>query len=154
MIGLINMCVCMYTCMYTTISRKVVGKICTRQSRKVVWDMFNTLFLTTVAVEPTFVAFRNHSQTYFHGISCHSFKFLWKTVNSRPPTIPFGFVAFTLSDNLSRNSCICLPSKVWVDGIWPTVVFVEPIFFTLAALSSLMIRNEITANHASLRQTP
>ena len=66
----------MYTCMYTTISRKVVGKICTRQSRKVVWDMFNTLFLTTVAVEPTFVAFLYHSQTYFHGISCHSFKFL------------------------------------------------------------------------------
>ena len=32
-------------------------KMCTRQTRKVIWDMFNTLFLTTVAVEPTFVAF-------------------------------------------------------------------------------------------------
>ena len=32
-------------------------KMCTRQSRKVMWDMINTLFLTTVAVEPTFVAF-------------------------------------------------------------------------------------------------
>ena len=32
-------------------------KMCTRQSRKVIWDMINTLFLTTVAVEPTFVAF-------------------------------------------------------------------------------------------------
>ena len=43
---------------YTAISRKVVGKkMCTRQSRKVIWDMINTLFLTTVAVEPTFVAF-------------------------------------------------------------------------------------------------
>ena len=31
---------------YTAISRKVVGKMCTRQSRKVIWDMFNTLFLT------------------------------------------------------------------------------------------------------------
>ena len=30
----------------TTISRKVVGKMCTRQSRKAIWDMFNTLFLT------------------------------------------------------------------------------------------------------------
>ena len=30
---------------YTAISRKVVGKICTRQSRKVIWDMINTLFL-------------------------------------------------------------------------------------------------------------
>ena len=42
---------------YTAISRKVVGKMCTRQSRKVMWDMINTLFLTTVPVEPTFVAF-------------------------------------------------------------------------------------------------
>ena len=36
-------------------------KMCTRQSRKVIWDMPNTLFLTQytvpVAVEPTFVAF-------------------------------------------------------------------------------------------------
>ena len=38
--------------------------------------------------------------------ACHSFKFLWKTVNSKPPTIPFGVVACTLSDKLSRNSCI------------------------------------------------
>ena len=38
--------------------------------------------------------------------ACHSFKFLWKTVNSKPPTIPFEVVACTLSDNLSRNSCI------------------------------------------------
>ena len=29
--------------------------------------------------------------------------------NSEPPTIPFGTVAGTFSDNLSRNSCIyCL----------------------------------------------
>ena len=32
----------------TAISRKFVGKMCTQQSRKVVWDMINTLFLTTV----------------------------------------------------------------------------------------------------------
>ena len=32
-------------------------KMCTRPSRKVIWDMINTLFLTTVAVESTFVAF-------------------------------------------------------------------------------------------------
>ena len=33
-------------------------KMCTRQCRKVTWDMIDTLFLMTVAVEPTFVAFR------------------------------------------------------------------------------------------------
>ena len=32
-------------------------KLCTQQSRKVIWDMISTLVLDTVAVEPTFVAF-------------------------------------------------------------------------------------------------
>ena len=32
-------------------------KKCARQSRKVMWDMINTLFVTIEAVEPTFVAF-------------------------------------------------------------------------------------------------
>ena len=32
-------------------------KMCMQQSRKVIWDMIDTLFLTAVAVEPTFVAF-------------------------------------------------------------------------------------------------
>ena len=43
--------------LFTAISRKVVGKMCTRQPRKEIWDMSNTLFLTTVPVESTFVAF-------------------------------------------------------------------------------------------------
>ena len=38
--------VLIYTKYTATGSRKVVGKMCTRQSREVVWDMFNTLFLT------------------------------------------------------------------------------------------------------------
>ena len=59
---------------YTAISRKVVGKMCTRQSPKVIWDMINTLFLTTVPVEPTFVAFLQHSQTHFHGPSYQFFQ--------------------------------------------------------------------------------
>ena len=41
--------------LYTVNSRKVVGKICTPQSRMLIWDMIDTLFLTTFAVEPTFV---------------------------------------------------------------------------------------------------
>ena len=32
--------------------------------------------------------------------------FLWRTVNSKPLTIPIGVVACAFSDNLSRNSCI------------------------------------------------
>ena len=56
-------------------ARKVVGKMCTRQSRKVIWDMINTLFLTTVPVEPTFVSFstRKHISTAFR---TNSYKFL------------------------------------------------------------------------------
>ena len=62
----------------------------------------------TSAVVPTFLY---HSQTYVHGLSYHSLKLLWKTVNSKPPTIPFGFAACTLSDNLSQNSCIKLKGR-------------------------------------------
>ena len=32
------------------------------------WDMM------TVAVEPTFVSFLKHSQTYFHGLLCQFFQ--------------------------------------------------------------------------------
>ena len=42
---------------HTAISRRLSDKMCTRQSRKVIWDMIDTLFLTTVAVESTFDAF-------------------------------------------------------------------------------------------------
>ena len=45
-------------CVYIQLFRERLSeKLCSRQSRKVKWDMINTLFLATVAVEPTFVAF-------------------------------------------------------------------------------------------------
>ena len=69
--------------------------MCPRQSRKVISDMINTVFPDAVAFKPTFVAFLQHSRTYVHGLSCHSFKFLWRRVNSKPHTILFGIVAFT-----------------------------------------------------------
>ena len=91
---------------YTAISRKVVGKNvhATIPKGNVGYDQYTVP--DTVAVEPTFAKFIQHLQTYFHDLSYHSFKFLWKTVNSRPPTIHFAVVACTLFDNLSRNSCI------------------------------------------------
>ena len=64
---------------YTAISRKVVGKKCPRQTRKLIWDTISDTYLL---------------RTY-----------LWRTVNSKPPTIPFGIVACTFSDNFFRNSC-------------------------------------------------
>ena len=90
-------------------------KMCTRQSRKVIIIRYEQYTVPDiVAVESTFVAFLYHSQTYVHGLSCHSFKFLWRTVNSKPPTIPFGIVACTFSDSLSRNSCLRPATDLWV----------------------------------------
>ena len=94
----------MYTA--TVFRERLSEKMCTRQPQKVIWDLINTLFLMTVAVKPTFVAFHQHLRTYVRGLSCHSFKFLWRTGQTKPPTIPFGIVACTFSDNLFRNSCM------------------------------------------------
>ena len=90
---------------YTAISRKVVGKNvhATIPKGNMGYEKYT---VPDTALESTFVAFLYHSQTYVHGLSCHSFKFLWRTVNSKPPTIPFGIVACTFVDNLSQNSCI------------------------------------------------
>ena len=47
---------------YNHFEKSCRKKMCTRQSRMAIWDMINTLFLTTVAVEPTFVAFFSTSK--------------------------------------------------------------------------------------------
>ena len=47
------------------------------------------------------------------GLPYHSFKFLWRTVPSKPPTIPFRIVACTFSNNLSQNSCIKRTQHFW-----------------------------------------
>ena len=47
----------------------------------------------TVAVEVTFAA----SLGLANGLSWHSFKFLRRTMNSKPPTISFGIVAYSFS---------------------------------------------------------
>ena len=89
---------------YTAISGKVVGKNvhATIPKGNMGYDQYTVP--DTVAVEPTFVAFLQHSQTYVHGLSCYSLKFLGRTVNSKPPIIPFGIVASTFSDDLFRNT--------------------------------------------------
>ena len=97
---------------YIQLFRTGLSEKCARDSPKVSMGYVQYTFPVTVAVKPAFVAFLYHSQTYVHGFSCPSFKFLWKTVNSTPPTIPFAVVASTLSDNLSRNGCM---------HYWPSV---------------------------------
>ena len=92
--------------MFTAISRKVVGKNVHTSIPKGNMGYEQYTAPDAVAVESTFVAFLYHLQKYVHDLSCPSFKFLWRTVNSKPPTIPFRIVACTFSDNLSRNSCM------------------------------------------------
>ena len=43
--------------LYSCFKKNRRKKMCTRQSRKVIWNIINTLSFDTVAVEPTFVAF-------------------------------------------------------------------------------------------------
>ena len=55
-------------------------KLCTRQSRKVIWDMINTLVLDTVAVEPTFVVSfspRKHTSMASRAILWNFFEKQW-----------------------------------------------------------------------------
>ena len=58
--------------LHTAISRKVVGKNvhATIPKGNMGYDQYSVPDF--VAVEPTFVAFLQHSQTYVHGLECHS----------------------------------------------------------------------------------
>ena len=83
-------------------------KMCTRQSRKVIWDMFNTLFLTLQQSNLLLLlslSTRRHMSMASPAILSSFFQ---KPVNSRPPKIPCWVVECTLSDYLPRNSCICV----------------------------------------------
>ena len=61
--------------LYTAILRKVVAKVvhATIPEGNMGYDQYTVP--NTVAVELTFFAFHKHSQTYVHGLSCHSLKF-------------------------------------------------------------------------------
>ena len=71
--------------------KRLSKKMCTRQSRKVIWDVINTLSKLLLLLS---FSTRKH-------MSVAS-----SAVYSKPPTKPFGIVACTFSDNLSRNSCM------------------------------------------------
>ena len=53
---------------------KLSEKMCTRQSRKVIWDMIDILFLTTVAVEPTLFLSVSTRKHIFMARSCQFFQ--------------------------------------------------------------------------------
>ena len=90
---------------YTAISRKVVGKNVHATIPKGNMGYAQYTVPDTIAVEPTFVAFFS---TQIH-MSMAS-----PAIISKQPTIPFGVVACTLSDNISRNSCIRITYKTYI----------------------------------------
>ena len=94
---------------HTAISKKVVGK-----------NVHATIPESNMGYDQYTVPDDCSCRTYFccfpltlsnirPGLSCHSFKFLWRKVHSKPPTIRFGTVAYNFSDNLSRHSCMRMP---------------------------------------------
>ena len=51
----------------------------------------------------------NYCSILLSTVSCHSFKFLWRTVKTTHITaVPSGIVACTFSDNLSQNNYLLL----------------------------------------------
>ena len=61
---------------HTAIARRVVVKNVHGSIPKGNMGYHQYTVPDTVAVEPTFVVLLLHSQTYIHGLSYHSFKFL------------------------------------------------------------------------------
>ena len=86
----------------TAISRKVVGN----KSRKVIWDMNSTLFPTLQLSNLLFLLFFSTPKHTFMTSRTILSNFFEEKWTQNRPTVPFGIVACTFSDNLSRNSCI------------------------------------------------
>ena len=55
--------------------------------------------------------------------------FLWRTVTSKSPTIPFGIVACTFSVNLSRNSCIHRTTLIFTHELYSSKAAFTIAFF-------------------------
>ena len=80
-------------------------KMCTQQSRKVKWDMTRTLFLTLKLTKLLLLlsfSTRKHKSMSSRAILS---KFFEGQLKKKTPTMPFGVVACSFSDNLSENNC-------------------------------------------------
>ena len=98
------------TNLYTAISRKVVGKSVHAAIPKGNMGYDQYTVPDTVAVEPTLLllSFSTRKHTPMVSPAILSNFFEEQRTFRKPPTIPFGIVACTFSDNLSRNSSILI----------------------------------------------
>ena len=106
--------------------------MCTWQSRKVLWDMINTLFLAQSMSNLLFLLpFSTHNYTPMASRAILS-NFFEKQWTVKAPTIPFGLVACTFSDNLSRKSCILaffVPFRLSRRWAWPRLLSLSFLMF-------------------------
>ena len=107
---------------YTAISRKVVGKNvhATTPKGNMGYDQYTVS--NDCSCRTYFCCFLLALTNVCPWPLMPFFQFLWRTGQTKPPTIPFGIVACPFSDNLSRNSCMfmkvssgraCLRTKFW-----------------------------------------
>ena len=114
---------------YTAISRKVVGKNvhATTPKGNMGYDQYTVS--NDCSCRTYFCCFLLALTSVCPWPLMPFFQFLWRTGQTKPPTIPFGIVACAFSDNLSQNSCIymstywpttakstCWPSLIWNNG--------------------------------------
>ena len=83
-------------------------KMCMWQSQEVICDMINTLFLTLLLSKLLLLRSFSTCKCMSMAFCAILSNFIEKIVNSKSPAIPFGIVLCTFSDNLSRNSCVCI----------------------------------------------
>ena len=76
---------------------------------KVIRDMINTVLLTKQLSNPLLLLSYSLAPANIRSwalVLLFYFSLNWKTVYSKPPTIPLEIDACTFSSNLSRNSCV------------------------------------------------
>ena len=101
-----NYLVILETSVYSYFEKRLSEKLRTQQSRKVIWDMLNTLFLTLKLSNPLLLLSFSPGKHMSMASRAILSTFFEDQKKLKPPTIPFRIVACTFSDNLSQNSCM------------------------------------------------
>ena len=97
---------------HTAISRKVVRKNVHATISKGNMGYVQYTVPDTVAFEPAFLAFLQHSQTYVHGLFCHSIKCELKTTHNTFRAYRVHFIRQLFSKQPYMSLCGTLPNYI------------------------------------------
>ena len=105
---------------------RLLEKMCTRQSRKVIWDMINTLSNLLLLLS---FSIRQHTSMASRAILSNSLEEQW---TQNYPQYLSGLSRAPFSDNLSRNSCIHSADlhTVWCEMFEGVSFCGSPFFFS------------------------